>query len=118
LWRYISRADKLIAESCRSSRKKLLRRHLAQRRNLFAKAILAGDYRTALAVARDEAELQGLYPAKKTEVTGKGGSPIVLEITEEVVQPKPPAALDPIAEEVVTHADRPAPSQPASLPAQ
>src|SRR5215470_11464959 len=39
LWRYIGRADKLIAESCRTSRKKLLHRHLAQRRNLFAKAV-------------------------------------------------------------------------------
>src|SRR5215510_1585403 len=50
LWRYMSKADKLMAESCRASRKKLLRRHLAQRRNLFAKAVRAGDYRTALAV--------------------------------------------------------------------
>jgi hypothetical protein len=52
LWRYIGRADRLIAESCRASRQKLLRRHLAQRRNLFAKAVSAGDYRAALAVAR------------------------------------------------------------------
>jgi len=61
LWRYMAEADKLIAESCRASRKKLIRRHLAQRRNLFAKAVNAGDYRTALAVVRDEAEMQGLY---------------------------------------------------------
>src|SRR5947199_6817127 len=47
LWRYIGRADKMIAESCRASRKKLLRRHLAQRRSLYAKAVSAGDYRTA-----------------------------------------------------------------------
>src|SRR5262249_5447322 len=55
LWRYIGRADKMIAESCRASRKRLMRRHLAQRRNLYAKSVLAGDYRTALAVLRDEA---------------------------------------------------------------
>jgi hypothetical protein len=73
LWRYIGRADKLIAESCRTSRKKLLHRHLAQRRNLFAKAVSAGDYRTALAVAKDEAELQGLYPPKKVAPTNPKG---------------------------------------------
>src|SRR4051794_4222826 len=51
LWRYIARADKEVAAACRASRKKLLRRHLAQRRNLFAKALSAGDYRAALAAA-------------------------------------------------------------------
>jgi len=79
LWRYVARADKLVAESCRSSRKKLLRRHLAQRRNMYAKAIGAGDVRTALAVARDECELLNLYPPKKTELTGKDGGPLQLE---------------------------------------
>jgi hypothetical protein len=74
LWRYQAAADRLIAESCRSSRKKLLRRHLAQRRNLFAKAVSAGDYRTALAVARDEAELEGLYPPKKIAPTTPDGA--------------------------------------------
>jgi hypothetical protein len=62
LWRYVARADKLIAESCRASRKKLLRKHLAQRRNLYAKALNQGDVRAALACKRDEAELLGLYP--------------------------------------------------------
>jgi hypothetical protein len=71
LWRYIGRADKLIAESCRASTKKLTRRHLAQRRNLYAKAVLAGDYRTALAALRDEAEMLGLYPAKPSAPTGQ-----------------------------------------------
>ncbi len=83
LWRYIARADKLIAESCRASRKKLLRRHLAQRRNLFAKAVSAGDYRTALAAARDEAELQGLYPPKKIAPTNpKGDEPYAGNLTD------------------------------------
>jgi hypothetical protein len=79
LWRYIGRADTLIAESCRSSRKKLFRRHLAQRRNMYAKAINAGDIRTALAVAQDEAELLNLYPPKRTEVTGKNGGALQME---------------------------------------
>jgi hypothetical protein len=76
LWRYVGRADELIAASCRSSRKRLLRRHLAQRRNLTAKAISAGDYRAALAALRDEAELQKLYPSRRVELTGKRGGPV------------------------------------------
>jgi len=61
LWRYIARADREVTASCRASRKKLVRRHLAQRRNLFAKAVSAGDYRAALAAAESEAKLQGLF---------------------------------------------------------
>jgi hypothetical protein len=76
LRRYLAKADQLIAESCRASRKKLLRRHQAQRRNLYAKAVSAGDYRTALAVLKDEAELQGLYAPKKYERSGPGGQPL------------------------------------------
>jgi hypothetical protein len=74
--RYMGSAHKLIAESCRASRKKLPRRHLAQRRNMYAKAISQGDIRTALAVARDEAEMQGLYKPIRHEHTGKDGKPI------------------------------------------
>jgi hypothetical protein len=77
LRRYVSRADAMIAESFRASRKKLLRRHLGWRRNLYAKAVAAGDYRAALAAARDEAELLNLYPPKKTQLTGKGGAPLI-----------------------------------------
>ncbi len=82
--RYAVRAEKVIAESCRASRKRLLRRHLAQRRNLFAKATAAGDYRTALAAVRDEAELLGLYAPKKMEVTGKGGSALRFSVEDAV----------------------------------
>lgn len=69
LWRYIGKADNVIAESSRSSRKKLLRRHLAQRRNLYAKAVALGDIRSALAAIDSEAKLLGLFPAKGVEVT-------------------------------------------------
>ncbi|HEY7311890.1 MAG TPA: hypothetical protein VH643_21175 [Gemmataceae bacterium] len=68
LWRYIARADAMAAESCRASRKKLMRRHLAQRRHLYAKATLSGDYRTALAILRDEAELLNLYDFRLAEL--------------------------------------------------
>jgi hypothetical protein len=61
LWRYIGRADDLIAENCRASRKRLFRNHLARGRHLYAKAVSQGDIRAALACLRDEAELLGLY---------------------------------------------------------
>ncbi|MCC6419522.1 MAG: hypothetical protein IT429_14915 [Gemmataceae bacterium] len=68
LWRYIAAADRMLAENCRASRKKVVRRHLAQRRNLYGKAMVSGDLRTALGVLQDEARLLGLYPAAKHEV--------------------------------------------------
>jgi hypothetical protein len=54
------KAEKLISESCRASRKRLLRRHLARRRSLYSKAVLQGDVRAALACLDSEAELLGL----------------------------------------------------------
>jgi hypothetical protein len=43
-----------------------------QRRQLYAHAMSAGDFRTALAVLKDEAMLEDLYPAKKPEGSGTG----------------------------------------------
>jgi hypothetical protein len=76
LWRYIAAADKLVKERFDAKAEHLLARHLLQRRTLYAHAMGAGDFRTALAILRDEAELENLYPAKKTEVTGKDGGPL------------------------------------------
>jgi hypothetical protein len=74
--RYVAKANRIIAESCRASRKKLLRRHLAQRRNLYAKAVSQGDIRTALAVLADEGKLLGLYaPVKIAPTNPKGDAP-------------------------------------------
>ncbi len=85
LWRYMADADKLIAESCRASRKKLIRRHLAQRRNLFAKAVSAGDYRTGLAIGKDKAELEGLYPPQKVAPTNPDGTkPFEGKVTHDI----------------------------------
>jgi len=64
--RYAVKAEKLIAESCRASRKKLLRRHLARRRNLYAKAVSQGDIRAALAVLDSEAKMLGLNDDETT----------------------------------------------------
>lgn len=65
--RYIHAADALVSESCRGSRTQAIRRHKAQRRSLYARAIQTGDLGTALAVLRDLATLQDLYPAKKVK---------------------------------------------------
>jgi hypothetical protein len=76
LRRYVAMSDELMAQNLEKDRDKLIGRHLASRRTLFAKAMETGDLRTALAVAKDEAELQALYPPTRTEHTGKGGGPI------------------------------------------
>jgi hypothetical protein len=68
LWRYLARVDQAIATNGRASRRKLVRRHVAERRNLFAKAVEQGDIRAALACKRDEAELLGLYPSPDDEL--------------------------------------------------
>ena len=68
LYRYMAAADKLLATNLRAGRKKVIRRHLAQRRNLYGKAMVSGDLRTALAVLSDEARLLGLYPPAKHEL--------------------------------------------------
>jgi hypothetical protein len=62
LRRYIQRADELLVERQDRSRKKVIARHLAQRQVLFARAVNAADYRTALAVLDSDAKLRGLFP--------------------------------------------------------
>ena len=78
LWNYVDRADRIIARGVEKDRQKLLARHLRQRRLLFARALEQGDIRAALAVARDEAELEALYPPQKARVehSGPDGGPI------------------------------------------
>jgi hypothetical protein len=77
--RLLAKADAEVQASHVRSRRKLVRSHLAQRRNMYAKAMLAGDIRTALACKKDEAEMLGLYPPKriKGEFTGKNGSDLI-----------------------------------------
>jgi hypothetical protein len=74
--RYVRRADDTIAVSTRERRRQSLVKQLARRDHMYAKAMNAGDVRTALAVAQDEAKLRNLYPPKRTELTGKGGGPL------------------------------------------
>jgi hypothetical protein len=71
--RYQQKADRLMLQSHERNRKKLFRRHLAQRRNLYARATTTGDIRTALACLDSEADLLGLYPPKKVAPTTPDG---------------------------------------------
>jgi len=71
---YIAKANDLLAQRRERDRDKLLARHIAQRRNLYARALNAADYRTALTVAKDEAELEGLYPPTKIAPTNPDGT--------------------------------------------
>ncbi len=79
---YLRQSDALLAESLETDRTKLINRHIAQRRALFARCMAVSDYSNARQVLKDEAELLGLYPAKRTELTGKDGGPITLETVE------------------------------------
>lgn len=76
LRKYVAKTDDIIAASLETDHRKILNRHIAQRRALYARAMAVSDYSTAKAVLKDEAELLGLYPAKKTELTGKDGGSI------------------------------------------
>ena len=63
--RYMEAAYKRMADASRRDEKQLLGRHLMQRRALYARCLKQGDHRTALAVLKDEADLQGVYPPTK-----------------------------------------------------
>jgi hypothetical protein len=78
LRRYQTAALELCREQQEQNRERLLARHLMQRRALYARAMESGDWRTALAIATDEAALLGLYPTGKAriELTGEDGKPI------------------------------------------
>ena len=86
LWRYVAQGDKLLAQTLEKDREKLFNRHVAQRRALYARAMSVSDFRTALAALKDEGHLLGLYPARKHELTGRGGGPVQLDARHEYEQ--------------------------------
>jgi hypothetical protein len=61
LWRYIAAADKLTKQRFDARADYLLNRHLLQRRQLYAHAVGAGDFGTALRILDSEAKLEGLF---------------------------------------------------------
>src|ERR1700722_17448056 len=63
LWRYITKADRLMMESVREGRKRSLRRHLALRQDQYSKADQQGDGRAALAVLSRQPKLLDLFPS-------------------------------------------------------
>jgi hypothetical protein len=73
LWRYIQAADRLVQKRFDAKAEHLLARHLLQRRQLYAHAMGAGDFGTALRVLQDEAKLEGLYPPTKIAPTNPAG---------------------------------------------
>jgi hypothetical protein len=73
LWRYIKAADRLCKRNFDAKADHLLARHVLQRRQLYAHAMGAGDFATALRVLQDEARLEGLYPPAKIAPTNPEG---------------------------------------------
>jgi hypothetical protein len=128
LHRYLAAAEEVIAANVEKNRDKLMAHHFAARRALYARAMAVSDYRTALGVLRDEAELLAMYPPRRTQLSGQGGGPLVLNIVEEIVGRPTVPALN-VVEEVVTNGthsgttacpgpDDPLASRAASLPPQ
>jgi len=99
LRRYMEHAWKWIVQRTEKDRGKTLARHLLGRRRWLAKAIEQGDLRTAIAIAKDLAELEGVYPAKKlvekpkTDLLGRVeeliGSPAMKEVLANIQQWEP-----------------------------
>jgi hypothetical protein len=65
VFRYIAKADALMAKRLEQDREKNFARHIQSRRTLYARCVNAADYSTALRVLDSEAELLGLFPEKK-----------------------------------------------------
>jgi len=76
LHRYLSAADEVIAESVEKNRDTLMAHHFCARRALFARAMSVSDYGVALRCLESEAALLDLLPARRSEITGKHGSPL------------------------------------------
>jgi hypothetical protein len=110
LWRYVEAADRLIEEHFEKDRDRLFRRHVFQRRALYARVLQDGDYRTALAILKDEGELLNLYPAKRTEVTGRDGGPLqTVNATVEMTEDERAAAIAALFARVGSSHGRPDP---------
>jgi hypothetical protein len=84
IWNYIKAADQLLLERFDAKAPHLLNRHLLQRNQVYAHAMGAGDFRTALAILQDEAKLEGLYPPTKIAPTNpEGDKPYVGSLTDD-----------------------------------
>jgi hypothetical protein len=73
LWRIWRAADELYAERMEGDWEKEFARAILKRRLLYARALEAGDNRTALAAAQDESRLRGQYPEQQARA-GRAGN--------------------------------------------
>jgi hypothetical protein len=88
LQHYIHQADDLLARQSQQGREQLIALHIARRITLFRLAVRRREFRTALATLCDLAKLQGLYPARKldvTDATPQGPPPLTPEERDELV---------------------------------
>ena len=76
LRRYIEAGDDLLAETLDKDRERLINRHVAQRRALFARAMSVSDYATAGRILKDEADLMHLYDTMPSERKPDDSSPM------------------------------------------
>lgn len=92
--RLMSRAWDAVRADVRESRKKRMARHLGMRANLYARAVNAGDMRTALSILDSEAKLLDLFPTQRVDVTNATRMEIVEELVDANEKPCGAAALD------------------------
>jgi hypothetical protein len=69
IWRYLRRCDAMLEKHFEKNRSRLMRKAISQRDNIVARAIAAGDNRTALAAMDSRDRLFGLFPDLAVPVT-------------------------------------------------
>jgi hypothetical protein len=72
--RYMTEAHRRIKERYQARADYSFSKHMLRREQLYAHAMGAGDFRTALSVLQDEAKLEGLYPPTKVAPTNPEGT--------------------------------------------
>jgi hypothetical protein len=115
LWRYIQAADLLVKERFDARAEHLLNRHILQRRQLYAHAMAAGDYATALRILDSEAKLEGLF-VERHEHSGKDGGPIQTQTQVILTDDQRAAAINAILARVGTAGPGPHRNGPADHP--
>lgn len=103
MWRYIAKADALCKRYFNANADHLLSRHLLQRRQLYAHALGAGDYSTALRTLDSEAKLEGLFPATKVsaDVNLPDIDAAINALLAELAGPRQAGVVSPPAPEVL-----------------
>ena len=74
--RYLQLANRVLEKTLEGHRKEIVNLAIARLENLYAKALELSDLNCARLVLRDEIDLLGLAPPKRTEITGRDGVPL------------------------------------------